>query len=151
VYFYTSFISPPEGEKYCELLAVDPKGSGDITNTNVLWRIKSPILQLLTPIIKDGLIYTIDTKSKMLCIDAKNGSVIWSQKVKGSFNSSPVIANGKVYFSDYSGKTLVIKEGKTYELISENQLEGEIWATPAVSGNNIVIRTSKYLYRIEKK
>ncbi|MFN8254378.1 MAG: PQQ-binding-like beta-propeller repeat protein [Bacteroidales bacterium] len=150
VYFYTSFISPPDGEKYCELLAVNPKGSGDITKTNILWHIKSPVLQLLTPVIKDGLIYTIDTKSKLLCIDAKNGALIWSQKEKGSYNSSPVVANGMIYFSDYSGKTLIIKEGKTFELIAENQLDGAIWATPAVSGNSILIRTSKYLYRIEE-
>jgi len=59
VFFYTSFVIPEEGEKYAELLAVDPKGSGDITGSHVLWRFRSPILQLLTPLVKDGLIYTV--------------------------------------------------------------------------------------------
>jgi len=59
VFFYTSFVIPEEGEKYAELLAVDPKGSGDITGSHVLRRFRSPILQLLTPLVKDGLIYTV--------------------------------------------------------------------------------------------
>ncbi len=151
LYFYTSFVSPPGGEKYCELLAVNPKGTGDITKTNVLWRLKAPILQLLTPVIHNGLIYTIDTRSKLMCIDAQNGSIIWSEKVKGSFNSSPVITNGNVYFSASNGKTLVINEGKKNELISENQLNGETWASPAISGKSIIMRTSKFIYRIEGK
>lgn len=150
VYFYTSFVSPSEGDKYCELWAVNPKGVGDITKTNVLWRLKSPILQLLTPIIHNGLIYTIDTRSKLMCINAKDGIIIWSEKVKGSFNSSPIIANGNVYFSASDGKTLVIEEGNTFKLKSENQLDGKIWASPAISGNSLLIRTSKFLYKISK-
>jgi outer membrane protein assembly factor BamB len=71
VYFYPGFVSGPDGEKYAELLAVNPEGEGDITNTNVLWRFKSPILQLLTPLIKDGLIYTIDTKNMLYCLMPK--------------------------------------------------------------------------------
>jgi len=73
VYFYTSFVTPADGEKYAELLAVDPDGKGDITSSNVLWRFKSPILQLSTPLVVDELIYTIDTHNTLYCLDAKTG------------------------------------------------------------------------------
>jgi len=81
IYFYTSFVTPPEGEKYAELLAVNPDGQGDITKTNILWRMKAPILQLLTPLIKDGLIYTVDTRNVLLCLDAKTGKEVYSKKL----------------------------------------------------------------------
>jgi outer membrane protein assembly factor BamB len=150
VCFYTGFVTSPDDDKYAELLAVDPAGSGDITETNIIWRKKSPILQLLTPVIIDGLIYTIDTKSMMECIDADSGNTIWSEKVKGKFNASPVYADGYIYFPSTRGNTLVIKEGKKYKQVSDNKLEGQIWATPAIANDALIIRTSEFLYKISK-
>ncbi len=151
VYFYTGFFTKPDKEKVAELLAVDPSGKGEVTKTHVLWRKESPILQMLTQLLKDGLIYTIDTKNKLMCLDASTGKTIWEVRARGKYNASPVCADGKIYFSSTNGKILVIKEGRTYQLLAENQLEGEIWATPAVVNNSLLIRTSIYLYRIGKK
>jgi len=150
LYFYSSFITPPEGEKFAELFAVNPDGKGNIKETHVIWRYQSPILQLLTPVIKDGLIYTIDTRSNLICLDAKSGTIVWSEKMKGVFNSSPVYAGGNLYFSTTKGITVVIKEGRKPEFLAENKLKGEIWATPAILDKSIIIRTSDYLYRISE-
>jgi outer membrane protein assembly factor BamB len=147
VYFYTSYVVPAEGESYAELLAIDPDGQGDI-GKNILWRIKTPVLQLLTPVIRNGLIYTIDSESNLKCIDSQNGNDIYSDKLKGKFNSSPVYAAGNIYFCSTQGEILVLKEGKEDKIISKNRLDGEIWATPAILRNSILIRTSKFLYRI---
>jgi outer membrane protein assembly factor BamB len=148
VYFYTSFVTSPEGEQYAELLAADPRGTGDITATNILWSIHVPILQLLTPVIRDGLIYTVDAQSNLMCIEAATGSTVWSDRLPGKYHSSPVCAAGNVYFSATNGTTTVIRQGRKLEIIAVNELEGEIWATPAIIRDNLLIRTSKYLYRI---
>ncbi len=151
VFFYTGFVTPVDGGKYTELMAVNPKGTGDVTKTNVLWRIKSPILQLLTPLVKDGLIYTVDALNKLLVIDAKNGNEIYTKKLKNKYNSSPVYAGGRVYFSSVKGETLVLKAGRTPEILAENSLHGELFATPAIVRNSILIRNESFLYRIGKK
>lgn len=148
VYFYTSIIKPEEGERYSELLAVDPEGSGDITERNIIWRMRAPILQLSTPVAKDGLIYTIDSKSELFCLDAFTGEIIWTGRMKGKFNSSPVAASGNIYFSSTYGITYVFREGKEMEILAENKLEGDIWATPAFIDGDILLRTSKFLYKI---
>jgi outer membrane protein assembly factor BamB len=148
VFFYTGFDVDDTDEKYVELLAVNPEGKGDLGQTNVIWKMRTPILQLLTPLVKDGLIYTIDTKSTMMCIEAKTGDIIWSKRVRGKYNSSPIYADGKIYFSSTQGKVIVINEGRNLEILAENKLEGEIWTTPVILGGNILIRTSKYLYKI---
>ncbi len=148
VYFYTSFYTKPDESKTAELLAVNPDGTGDITETHVLWRHEGPILQLLTPIIKDGLIYTIDSRNIMHCIDAQTGEIIWEQRLRGRFNGSLVSADGMIYCSSTTGSVFVVGEGRTFQLLSENKLDGDIWATPAVVDNSLLIRTSKYLYRI---
>ncbi|NEW81306.1 MAG: PQQ-binding-like beta-propeller repeat protein [Mariniphaga sp.] len=151
VFFYTSFVSPADGEKYIELMAVDPKGTGDITKTNVLWRFKSPILQLLTPLLKDGIIYTVDTRNNLIAIDAKTGTALYTKRLKNKYNSSPVYADGRVYFTSVKGETLVLKAGRTLEILAENQLTGELYATPAIVGNSMIIRNTNSLYRIGTK
>lgn len=151
IYFYPGFVTPSDGEKYTELLAVNPGGKGDITKTGVLWRLKSPILQLLTPLIKDGLIYTIDTRNVLLCLDAKTGQEVYSKKLKQKYNSSPIYAGENIYFTSVKGETLVLKAGNKLQVLAENKLPGEVYATPAILRNSILIRTDKQLYRIGMK
>jgi outer membrane protein assembly factor BamB len=148
VYFYPGFITEANGDKIAELIALNPDGKGDVTKTNVLWKFKSPILQLLTPLIKDGLIYTIDTRNVLYCLDAKTGAEIYSRKLKQKYNSSPVYANGNIFFTSVKGETLVLKAGRELQIVAENKLPGEVYATPAVVRNSIFLRTDSKLYRI---
>ncbi len=148
VYFYTGYMVPPDGDRFAELIAVNPDGEGDLAEQNILWKIKTPVLQLLTPVIKDGLIYTIDSESNLECLDSKTGDVVYSDKVKGKYNSSPVYAAGNLYFCSTQGEIMVLREGPRYDIVARNKLDGEIWTTPAILRNSILIRTSKYLYRI---
>jgi outer membrane protein assembly factor BamB len=99
-------------------------------------------------VIKNGLIYTIDSESNLKCIDSKSGGTIYSEKLKGKFNASPIFAAGRIYFCSTRGDIIVLKAGSVYDIIATNKLDGEIWATPAVLRNNILVRTSKFLYRI---
>jgi len=148
LYFYTSFISGEDGEKYTELFALNPDGSGDIGKTHLLWRKKAPILQLSTPVFKDSFLYTIDSKGEFFCLNGQTGEVLWSMKLKGKFHSSPIYADGLIYLSSTRGETYVFRAGPRPELLSRNLLKGEIWATPAFTGGSILMRTSEYLYKI---
>jgi len=151
VFFYTGFVAPKEGEKYSELFSVDPTGSGDVTKTHILWRLKSPILQLLTPLVKDGLIYTVDSKNNLFCIEALTGKTVYTKRLTAKFNSSPVYADGKIYFTSVKGETIIFKEGRNLEIVSTNKLNGEVFATPAIIHGSIIIRTGSDLYCIGNK
>jgi outer membrane protein assembly factor BamB len=152
VYFYTSLMTPPgNGEKFVEFLAIDATGTGDITKTNILWRHKGPILQLLTPLIKEGVIYTVDTKNTLIVFDAKTGAQTYTQKLKEKYHSSPLWVEGKVYLTSVKGETIVLKAGKIPEMISTNKVEGDVYATLAIVQNSILIRTDMSLFRIKGK
>ncbi|MFO7669543.1 MAG: PQQ-binding-like beta-propeller repeat protein, partial [Bacteroidales bacterium] len=151
IYFYTSFETDSTGEKLTKLLAVDPRGTGDIQNTNILWSVETPVLQLLSPLVKDGLLYTVDSGGDMFCLDASDGTTVWSEGMKGKFHSSPVYADGHLYFSSTRGYTYVVEAGRTLHVLSENKLDGEIWATPAIAGGAIIIRTSNFLYKVASR
>lgn len=151
VFFYTSFVTPESGSKYAELFVVDPDGSGDIGNTHLRWRMKAPILQLSTPLFLDGLLYTVDSRGEFFCLDALTGAILWSEKLRGTFNSSPLYADHLLYLSSTRGETRVYRAGSEPELVAENRLQGEIWATPALTGGAIILRTSEYLYKIVRE
>ena len=148
LYWFTGFMVADNGSKFCEILAVNPDGKGDITESNILWRKKAEQLQLLTPVIKDGLIYTVDAKNNMMCINASTGEEIWSTHLRTNYNASPIYVNGNIWFFSVKGEILVIKAGQKYEVVAQNQIDSEIWATPAFLRNSIIIRTDKYLCRI---
>ncbi len=93
----------------------------------------------------------LKTTNDLVCIDAKTGEIFYRQSMKSKYNASPVLAGGCVYFSSTSGKTLVIKEGKVLDIIAENELEGQIWASPAAINKQLLIRTSKDLYMVGEK
>jgi outer membrane protein assembly factor BamB len=149
VFWYAGYMLSGEGTKFTELLAVNPDGNGDITKTNILWKKQDTQSQnqLLSPVIKDGLIYTVDTRNKLMCIDAATGKEIWSTHLTANYNASPLYINGNVWFFSVKGEVLVIKAGRKYEIIAENQMDSGIWATPAVLRNSMIMRTQKYLYR----
>jgi outer membrane protein assembly factor BamB len=152
VYFYTGYMVDAEAPNFTEMLAVNPDGRGDITASNVLWkkRDNQNQTQMLTPVIKDGLIYTLNTKGFLMCLDAATGEEIWSERQTGNFNASPVYVNGNIWFFSVRGDVLAIKAGRKYEVVAENHMDSGIWATPAILRNSVVLRTEKDLYRIGK-
>jgi outer membrane protein assembly factor BamB len=151
VFFYTSYRHSPEGKDYCELLAVNPDGKGDISDSHIIWRHKSPVLQLLTPLIYNGLIYTVDAENILKCIDAKSGEILNSRKLKTKYHSSPLFGGGYIFFTSIKGETIIIRPGTELELVAVNKLPGEVFATPAIVDNSILLRTDSSLYRIGNK
>ena len=147
-YWYTGF-KEENGKKTTELVAVNPDGKGDITSTNVIWKKREDLSrnQCLTPVIKDGLIYTVNTRNMMMCIDAATGEEVWSKHVTTNYDASPLFVNGNIWFFSVKGEVLVIKAGRKYEVVAQNQMDSGIWATPAILRNAMVMRTQKYLCR----
>lgn len=147
VYFETGF-EIDKNRRFSELMAVNPRGTGDITETNVLWSIPVAPMPLATPVLYGGLIYTADAGRFMRCYDASDGTELWNYRLRSQYNSSPVYAAGNIYFSSTRGETIVVRQGRELDIIAENHLDGEIWATPAFVRNSIIIRTDSYLYKI---
>jgi len=72
------------------------------------------------------------------------------ERLGGDYAASPIYADGKIYFFSRDGEAPVFKAGKKYELLAENKFPGGFMATPAVSGNVMILRSTTHLYRIEK-
>ena len=62
------------------------------------------------------------------------------------YYASPVAADGKIFVVSASGKVTVLKADAQWEILATNDLDEEVWATPAIAGNNLYIRTRGALY-----
>jgi hypothetical protein len=132
-----------------EMIAVRPDGHGDITDTHVVWRLKTHVGKYASPILVDGLIYTAADESFITCVDAGTGEVVWTERVGGKFAASPIYGDGHLYFFDQEGKALVLQPGRALKVVATNTLANGFMASPAVAGKALYLRTKTHLYRIE--
>jgi outer membrane protein assembly factor BamB len=121
---------------------------GDVTDTHVAWKVeKGPLTP--SPIIVDDLLYWVSDDGTAVCTELATGKQVWRERIGGGYASSPIYADGRLYFFNRQGKTNVLKAGRTYELLATNTLETGFMASPAVEGHALYLRTKTHLYRIE--
>jgi outer membrane protein assembly factor BamB len=134
------------------VMAIDPHGRGDVTETRVLLHLTSGGPYVPTPLIYPNLMVPGDN-GRMLFYDAACKLVL-EDRVADHFTSSPVGADGKIYWCSERGKTYVIDAaglaGKkpSLKLLSVNPLHGAFLATPAIAGGRLYLRTVEALYCI---
>jgi outer membrane protein assembly factor BamB len=132
-----------------ELLAIKCDGHGDVTDSHVVWTDKTHIGKYASPILVDGLIYTVAEESFLTCLDAASGSTVWNERIGGGYQASPIYADGRLYFCNQQGVTTVLKPGRTCDIVATNKLADGFMASPAAAGKALYLRTRTHLYRIE--
>jgi outer membrane protein assembly factor BamB len=133
-----------------ELWAVKPDGSGDVTSNNVVWKFKSHVGKYASPILVDDLIYTAADETFITCVEAGSGQAVWTARLNGNFDASPIHADGRLYFVSQQGVTTVLKPGRTFDVLATNTLGDSFIASPAVSGKSLYLRGKTRLYRVEE-
>jgi outer membrane protein assembly factor BamB/HEAT repeat protein len=132
------------------VMAIDPRGRGNVTESHVLLHLTSGGPYVPTPLVYPHLMVPGDN-GRMLFYNAACELVL-EDRVHDHFTSSPVGADGKIYWCSERGKTYVIDAtrlgGKTpsFKLLSVNELPGVFLATPAIAGGRLFLRTTEALY-----
>lgn len=117
----------------------------------IVWRMKKTAPQMPSPLLVGKELFVVTDKGIATCVDAATGTQHWTERISGNYSSSPYFADGRIYVGNRDGLTYVYEATKTFTLLAQNQLEGQIMATPAIVDNALFIRTDKALYRIEKR
>lgn len=114
-----------------------------------LWRYaKSFVAVVPSPLVLDGLVYTIKNGGILTVLRADTGEVMKIGRVgpPASYSASPIATGGRIYFANEDGIVAVVRAGKDWELIGVNDLDEPIFATPALSGGRIYIRAQTSLF-----
>ena len=129
--------------------AVRPAGAkGDVTDTHVAWKHARGGPNTPSTLAVGDELYFVSDGGIATCVDARTGNVHWSERLGGGFSASPVLAEGRVYFQNEEGMGMVLKAGKTFEVLAKNDLGERTLASPAVTDNTLFLRSKGHLWRI---
>lgn len=138
-------------------LAVRAGGRGDVTDSHRLWT-STTGSNVSSPIYHNGhLYYASDSKGIAYCADAKTGEIKYEQRLPraNQIYSAPIMADGKIYYLDRSGKCFVVAAKPQFELVATNDLGGRedravFNASPVVLAQRLLIRSDKTLWCVGK-
>ena len=131
------------------LTAVRLAGQGDITSSNVVWRVKKAYPNIPAPLIYKGVMYLMKEGGIVSSLNPATGEILKQGRTPDAleeYYASPVAADDKIFVVSASGKVTVLKAGAQWEILAMNDLDEEVWATPAIAGSNLYIRTRNALY-----
>jgi outer membrane protein assembly factor BamB len=142
------------------VLAIDPTGSGNVTDSHIVWRHSGKLASYVPSPAAAGDYFVLASDGGLVtCLDIKSGAIQWSKQLSRHYSASLVTAGGLVYLLDDFGVTHVIKPGPAFDAAAINRLfepaEGEqppyvCSASPAISQGQLFIRTDRELYCIGK-
>jgi outer membrane protein assembly factor BamB len=142
------------------LFAIRPGASGDITltgdatsNDGVAWSQKLGGAYMPSPVLVGAQIYVLYDRGFFASFDAKTGRPIYEkQRIEpgaGGFTASPWSYGGKLFCLNEDGDTFVIQAGHDFKVLGKNSLDELFMASPAVSGDILLLRGMDHLYGIE--
>ncbi len=124
-------------------------GKGQIQDKDVVWRRSVGIPHVPSPLLVGKELLVVNDGGVGTCLDAMTGEVNWQERLGGNYRASPTEIRGRIYVCNQEGKTLVLATGKQFKTLATNQLDGTFFASPAVAGRALFLRSDTHLYRIE--
>ncbi|MCC7157334.1 MAG: PQQ-binding-like beta-propeller repeat protein [Bryobacterales bacterium] len=122
---------------------------GRLDPQTVVWRFKKNIPYVPSPLVYKDIYYMVRDGGIITALDASTGKLLKEGRTRealGEYYASPVAADGKVFLSSGEGKITVLKAGPQWDVLSVNDLNDEIRATPALDRGRIYVRTRSSLY-----
>lgn len=153
------------------LVAIDATGKGKLGKDKIKWTVTGFRGGYSSPVIDGDRLYQFDDSAVLGAFDLTNGKQLWEKSLGISQRSSPVLADGKLYVGNETGKFYILKpsaegcqvlsavdleqtdkiETKTEagdDLIAANE---QIIGSVAVSRGRIYLVSTKNIYAIGKK
>jgi len=127
-------------------------GKGKLADTDRLWTSSKFSADCPTPVIYQGMLFSIRDDGMASCLDLKTGEAYWQERLfSENVKVSPIAADGKIYFTSGQANCVVVKAARTLEVLSTNKLSENTLSTPAISGGSVFIRTDGTLYCIRNQ
>jgi outer membrane protein assembly factor BamB len=119
--------------------AVQADGSGE-----VVWQNNTRVY-VPSMLVRGEFLYAVSDAGIAVCWVAATGKTVWKARLGGTFSASPVLVGEHIVATSESGRTAVFKASpKSFELVAQNQLGDEVFATPAVCAGRIYMRVAEH-------
>jgi outer membrane protein assembly factor BamB len=126
------------------LAAIQPGGTGDITESHVRWNLRNGIPEISSPVFHSGRLYLVRDGGMLSCVNTSTGEVIYRERLGAAGQyASPVIANEHIYLVSAKGVLTIVRTGDKFKIAHQADLKAAIAATPAIDHNSLYVRTDE--------
>ncbi len=130
------------------IMAIRPDGHGNVTKTHVAWHTTKGCAYVPSPIVVGPYFLVASDGGIASCFQCATGKRYWMERMGSHYSASLIAAGGAVYFLADDGRTKIIRPGPQLEVLADNPLGENCYASPAVSQGHIFLRAEKHLYCI---
>jgi outer membrane protein assembly factor BamB len=126
----------------------------DLTGPKILWRERKTLPYVASPIVYRGVLFLVKDGGILTSYDPKTGAVIKRGRIQGAvepFSPSPVGAAGRLYLTSSTGTIAVVTAEGDWETLVVNDLDEPVFASPAIAGGRLYVRTQSKLYAFARK
>ncbi len=122
---------------------------GQTGRATAKWRVKRNLPYVPSALVYQGLYYMIKSGGIVTALQPETGAVVKQGRATGALGeyfASPVAGDGKIYAANSEGKMAVLRAEADWEVLAVNDLAEEVYATPAIAGGRLIVRTRGALY-----
>jgi len=133
------------------MVAVRPEGKGNLTDDGIVWSDHKSVSKKASMLVIDGLIYMNSDDGVLTCREASTGDIVWQERAGGGFAASPIYASGRIYFFSMEGVIHTVAPGREFKRLAKTELGDGFMASPAVVGDDLILRSKTELFCIAAK
>jgi len=132
-----------------QMAALHMEKQGGVIRPTVDWVTSQSAPDCSSPVVHGDHVYGVTRNGVATCRELESGELVWRNRLTGDYYASVVAtADGRVFFSSLDGETTVVQGHPQLNILERNALDEPIYASPAISGGELFIRTTGHLYCI---
>ena len=115
----------------------------------VLWSRNKSGAGMPSPVVVGDHLYFFDKTA--VCYDKRTGAEKFRKRLPSGTSAigSPLVVGDRIYLVNERGRTVVLQAGPEFKVLAESDVGSSdeiFWATPAVAGDSLLIRSSDAVY-----
>jgi len=135
------------------LLAIDINSEGEPEAGRIRRLSDDGIPEVPSPLVHGEHVYFVKNGGIMSCLALKTGERVYRMRTRGrgTHYASPLIADGKLFTTAGAGQISVLSLGPDPEILAVNDMQDEVYATPAIVDGTIYVRTHSSLFAFRQE
>lgn len=125
-----------------------------MTETSLRWYYEKAVPAVPSPLLYRNVLYVLKEGGILTTLDPMTGKLFKQSRLTGALGeyfASPVVADDKVFALSHEGKLTALRTGAQWDILTVNDLGEECWATPAIVGRSLFVRTVSAIYNFRLK
>ncbi len=134
-----------------ELLALRADGTGDVTQTHVVWRATDHVPDVTSPLSNGELVFTVSSGGMLTCFELRDGRKLWEAPLEMEVQASPALVGDKVLVLGLNGVAVVVEAARAFKELARSRLEDEFLASPAFADGRMFLRGKTHLWCVGER